>query len=157
MSRARLATSSNAGPTVEADLGRLDPWSFWTLPGEGFGVDHVVVGTTGAYVVAVSDEAVEMPKHEHAQFSLKVRHPRRFRRAARLVRRRLLAATVHTDVRPILCFSNSPDFAPRTVRGVRVVSRSMLLREIADRDRSISANQARRAMTSLRKVAAPEV
>jgi hypothetical protein len=128
---------------LEPELARLDPWSFHVLPGDGFGVDVVVVGTTGSFAVrVVNEQALAMvakrpPGH------------RGLRRAARRLDHRLLELGVHTGVQPVLCSVGPSGFAPRTVRGVRVVPRTLLARELSDRQRVLMPHQAQRAARSL--------
>ena len=44
---------------VSRELARLDPFSFFVIAGGGYGAEHVVVGTTGTFVIRVGD----FPRH----------------------------------------------------------------------------------------------
>jgi Fe2+ transport system protein FeoA len=137
-----------SAPTLAAELARLDPWSFHVLPGEGFGVDSVVVGTTGSFAI----RAV----HEDAPAMVARRPPghRGLRRAARRLERRLAELGLHTGAEAVLCSAGPTGFAPRTVRGVRVIPRVLLVRELAERQRILEPHQAQRAAQSLLRATA---
>jgi len=132
---------------LQADLVRLDPWSFRILPGESFGVDQVVLGTTGVFAIRVVDEpALAMVR----------KRPPGHRGLARLTRRlesRLGAVGIHTGAQALLCSVGPTQFAPRTIRGVRVIPRSLLVREISERQRVLMPHQAERAAKSLLRAA----
>ena len=130
-------------PPLTAELARLDPWSFHVLPGECFGVDAVVVGTTGSFAIRVVEEDVT---------AMVARRPpghRGLRKAAKRLEHRLDEMGVHTGAEAVLCSVGPAGFAPRTVRGVRVIPRVLLVRELAERHRVLLPHQARRAATSL--------
>jgi hypothetical protein len=127
-------------PGRSGDLSRLDPWSFRVLPDGAFGVDSVVVGTTGTFVLLVtgaSPGVLPMAK---------------VRRAARRIRAAQSAAGVHLPVHAVLCVQGPP-FVPRDRAGVRVIPRLLLVREISERTRVALPHQAERAAKSLRKAA----
>jgi hypothetical protein len=130
-------------PQLTPELAHLDPWSFHVLPGQGFGVDTVVVGTTGSFAIRVVDQDVT---------AMVARRPpghRGLRRAAKRLAHRLAGLGVHTGVEAVLCSVDPSGFAPRTVRGVRVIPRVLLVRELAERQRVLQPHQARRAAHSL--------
>ncbi len=140
------------GTSVAGALATLDPWSFWTAPGRRLGVDHLVVGTTGAFAVRTcNDPAAGDGK---GGLALKVRGARKLKRAARRLRADLAAVAVYVDAEPIVCYTNTPPFSPRTIRGVRVVPRDLLVREIAERPHVVLASKAKRGGLELRKLAA---
>jgi hypothetical protein len=119
---------------LEKELARLDPWSFHALPGRDFGADHVVVGTTGAFAIKVAPAP-------------RVGTVAATRRAAKRLRRRLGAAAYHGGVHALLCIDGS--VLPRTTRGVRVVPRSLLVKEVAERERTAQPHQVRRVAETL--------
>jgi hypothetical protein len=127
-------------------MARLDPWSFHVLPGAAFGVDHVVVGTTGSFAIRVASGDVE------AMVSNRPPGRRGLRRAAGRLGHRLGSIGVHTGAQAVLCSAGPSGFAPRTVRGVRVVPRELLVREISERRRVLMPHQAQRAARSLLRV-----
>jgi hypothetical protein len=127
-------------PGRSGDLSRLDPWSFRVLPDGAFGVDSVVVGTTGTFVLLVTGASpgiLSMTK---------------IRRAARRIRAVQSAAGVHLPVHAVLCVQGPP-FVPRSRARVRLVPRLLLVREISERARVALPHQAERAAKSLRKAA----
>ena len=128
---------SSGAHRLDRELSRLDPFSFKTMPGRKFGVEHVVVGTTGAFAIKVA-----APKKG------KTTGVGEARRAARRLRRKLAAAAYHGGVHAMVCVDGTP-FLPRTVRGVRVVPRSLLLKELAQRQRTAQPHQVSRVVQAL--------
>jgi hypothetical protein len=124
----------------ERELSRLDPWSFHVLPGEGVGCDRVVVGTTGAFALVFDGEGVP---------SGRARGVGRARRASRKLKGHLRAIGLQSESVGILCPETHAVFAPRTVRGVRVVPKVLLASEISDRSRTTMPHQVKRAADSL--------
>ena len=143
-SRAVEATSAAAsrGMRLDKELSRLDPWSFRALPGREFGADHVVVGTTGAFAINLSRSGSVR----------EVRSVGDARRAARRLKRRLGAAAYHGGVHALLCVDGVP--APRTILGVKVVPRSMIVKEVAERGRTAQPHQVQRVVETLARRAA---
>jgi hypothetical protein len=130
-------------PTVlpERELLKLDRWSFVVLPGEGVGCDHIVIGTTGAFAVVFEGDSVPQ--------GFLIPGIRRARKAARRLRGHVSATGVQTDTVAILCPRTSSVFAPRTVRGVRIVPPVLLAKAISERNRSAMPHQIQRAAESL--------
>jgi hypothetical protein len=130
-------------PTVlpERELGKLDRWSFRVLPGEELGCDHIVLGTTGAFAVLFRGDSVPQG------FLIPGIH--RARRAARRLRAHVSAIGVEGGTVALLCPRTSAVFAPRTMRGVRVVPPVLLAKEISERNRSSLPHQIQRAAESL--------
>ena len=130
-------------PTVlpERELRKLDRWSFHVLPGEDVGCDHIVFGTTGAFAVVFAGDSVPQG------FLIPGIH--RTRRAARRLRGHVSAIGVQGETVAVLCPRTSSVFAPRTVRGVRIVPPVLLANEISERNRSAMPHQVKRAAESL--------
>jgi hypothetical protein len=126
---------------AERELRRLDPWSFHVLPGHGVGCDHVVMGTTGAFAVVFEGDSVPS--------GMRVPGLRRARRAARRLRGHLGAIGVKGETFAVVCPRTYSVFAPRTMRGVRIVPPMLLAKEISDRNRSAMPHQVRRAAEAL--------
>jgi hypothetical protein len=137
-----VVTDERLFGVLRADLVRLDPWSFRVLPGESFGVDCVVLGTTGAFAIRVVDQPAT------AMVGKRPPGLRGLARGARRLAHRLMTVGVHVRTQAVLC-SVGPEFAPRTVRGVRVLPRALLVREISERQRVLMPHQAERAAQSL--------
>ncbi|GBC86384.1 hypothetical protein HRbin12_00372 [bacterium HR12] len=136
---------------VRAELARLDPWSYWAVALEGEGADYAVVGRTGAFVVALVPLPgyVEPDRRGVRVGGVPLAGFRRVRRAARRVRGRLLQVPAFCDVEPVLCLTRAVAGAPRTVRGVRVVSVGDLAADLAARENAMDPQTARRAAEAL--------
>jgi len=134
------------------ELSRLDPWSYWVvpLPRERVG-DFLVVGTTGAFLVAVcgSEGRVSGNGSRVKVGRRPVRGLSRVRRAARRLRGRLAQVAVYTEVEPVVCLTRAVAGAPRRVRDVLVVGLPDLVREITGRPKALVPSRARRAAESL--------
>jgi hypothetical protein len=125
---------------LDAELERLDPWSFWALPEGSFGVDRVLVGTTGVFVIA-TDATTDGRRT--------LRGARGLRAATRRVRSELSKRGFDLPVQAVLCHTGLP-FIPFTRRRIRVVHRSYLVREIGSRSRAVNPKKAERALEALR-------
>lgn len=138
-------------------LARLDPWSFWVavLP-EGESADLAVVGTSGAFAIAVCGLAGALHAEDDKLTvgGRPVRGLKEMRTAARRTKGKLLDAAVFTDVVPIVCLSRAAAGAPLTVRGVRVVGLVDLVAEITNRERALLPNRAQRGAQALGTVLA---
>jgi hypothetical protein len=138
--RSGAPTNGNGtAASVSRELSRLDPFSFFVLPGRPFGVDHVVIGATGAYSITVGCRSVE----EGCRGEV-----RRARRGAKRVRHGAGSAALHAPVQALVCLPGR-HFAARTARGVRVIPWGSLVAEIAGRSRNLTRHQAQRIAESL--------
>ena len=136
-----LATSS-----VSRELTRLDPFSFFVISGRSYGVEHVVVGTTGTFAIAVGSSSVDGGGYRSAAG--------RAKRGVRRVRQGAGPAAVHTSMQALVCLPGR-QFEPRTVRGARVIPWGSLVAEIAGRQRSVTQNQAQRIAANLGALPGP--
>ncbi len=131
-----------------SELGRLDPWSYWTIPvGSRDPGDLIVVGATGAYLVFVDETGgyLEMKGRSATVGGRTLKGFRGMRKAAIAVGRKLSAATVSVQVEPILCLTMATAGAPRTVKGVRLVQNSDIAADISKRPRKLEVPRAQRA------------
>lgn len=139
---------------VRAELARLDPWSFWAVELRDEGAEYAVLGRTGAFVITL----VPLPGYvEPDRRGLRVGGApltgyRPARRAARRLHARLLQVPAFCDVEPVLCLTRAVAGAPRTMRGVRVVSVGDLATDIASRENAMDPQTARRAAETLGRV-----
>lgn len=139
---------------VRAELARLDPWSFWAVELRDDGAEYAVVGRTGAFVITL----VPLPGYvEPDRRGLRVGGVpltgyRLARRAARRLHGRLLQVPAFCEVEPVLCLTQAVAGAPRTVRGVRVVSVGGLAADLASRGNTMDPQTARRAAEALGRV-----
>ena len=111
------------------------------LPGDGVGCDRVVMGTTGAFAVVFAGESVPTGP--------RVKGLGKARRAARKLRGHLGAIGAQGETVAILCPRTHSVFAPRTVRGVRIVPPVLLAGEISERNRSALPHQVQRQAEAL--------
>jgi hypothetical protein len=135
----RPTNGNSPGSSVSRELSRLDPFSFFVLPGGGHGVDHIVVGATGTFAITVGFRSLEDGCRGET---------RKARRGAKRVRRAAGTAAVHSRVQPLVCLPGR-SFEAKNVRGVRVIPWGSLLMEIAGRSRTLTRHQAQRIAESL--------
>lgn len=136
-------------------LAKLDPWSFWTVVLEpGRGADYAVVGTTGAFAVAICGlEGYLEPEGDRLRIGhAEVSGFRDVKRAAKALKGRLADVSAFTDVEPMICLTRAVAGVSRTVRGVRVVRLDDLHLEIASRERGLDMTTARRGAEALGRV-----
>jgi hypothetical protein len=128
-----------AASGVSRELARLDPFSFFVISGEQFGVERVVVGSTGTFVLHTTQRTITGPlRHELAVA----------RKAAKRVRNRAAESAVHTTVHAVLCLQGR-QFAPFVRRGVKVIPWASIVREVAGRNRVASQHQMQRVAERL--------
>jgi hypothetical protein len=145
--RASERAAAEALARIAKELGRLDAWSFWSVPA----ADHVVVaGTTGVFLVVpeVRDGALEVRGRRVLVGAEEVRM-RPVRSAARRLRNGLGTGAVGVDIEPVLCLIRAVSGGPRSVRGVRIVGVDGLAAEIARREQVLPAVRAQRVVRSL--------
>jgi hypothetical protein len=124
---------------VSRELARLDPFSFFVISGEAFGVERVVVGATGTFVI----HAAARTLNGGIRRDLAV-----VRRAAKRARRQAGEAAVHTKVHALLCLQGR-QFAPFVRRGVKVIPWASVVTEVAGRSRLATPHQAQRVAERL--------
>ena len=132
------------------ELDRLDAWSFWVASGEGFGVDRIVIGTTGAFVVTVvPDEGymkVSMGKIRVGGKALSVSGQKS---KARKLRSKLAGLEVETEAEAIICCTHATIGTPKNVKGVWVVRPVDIGRIIAHRTSPVPRASAKKAAQAL--------
>jgi hypothetical protein len=132
---------------ITKEIGRLDAWSFWSVPAD----DHVVVaGTTGVFLVVpeVRPGALEVRGRRVRVGGDDVRL-RPLRAAAKRLRNRLGSGAVGVDIQPVLSLTRAVCGGPRTVQGVRIVAADMLAAEIARREKVLPTARAQRVVRTL--------
>jgi hypothetical protein len=130
---------SAATPAVSRELARLDPFSFFVLSGGPFGVERVVVGITGTFVIHVTSHTVDGSLRRDLAV---------VRRAAKRARRHAGPTLLHTSIHPVLCVQGR-QFRPFVRRGVRVIPWSSVVREVSARTKATSQHQAQRVAEQL--------
>lgn len=136
----RKSTASH--PPRLPHLARLDPWSFVQVDGVPWGVDVVVVGSTGAFVIRYEKELA-------TALAGRRRDLRSLRAAFKRTRNALGHGAVYLDVHAVVAV-DAP-FAPRRIRDVHAVPASGLTSFIADRKRMILPHQVERAAAVVRR------
>ena len=135
-------------------LGKLDPWTFWSVPLNDPEADYAVIGATGAFVVAIVGlEGFAEPTGSGLLVGeAEVTGFRDVARAARRLRGRLIQASAFTHVEPVLCLTRAVAGSSRTIRGVRVVRLEDLPSEIGGRERALDPSTAKRAAEAIGSV-----
>lgn len=133
------------------ELERLDPWAFWSMPGTEFGVDRIVMGTTGAFAVLVSDAEgyVSVNLGRVRVGETPVAWLPGLRSKARKLRTRLSSMQVPAATDPVLVLTQATMGAPRQIKGVWVVQPRDLPRLIAQRPNKVPRQTAKRAAQAL--------
>jgi hypothetical protein len=131
-------------------LQRLDPFTFWTLPTEG-AADFVVVGATGAFLIAVVPAVgtVDVHKGHLVVDGVSLDGGRRLRAEAKRLQLTLSRANVPVRVEPVLCLTHAVAGAPRSDRGVRVVQVRDLAKDMTGRPHALPHLRAQRGARAL--------
>lgn len=133
------------------ELERLDPWAFWTAPGDDFGADRVVMGTTGAFVIVVSDAEGYLAANlgRFRVGGATVATTRGLAAKARKLRSKLSGMSVDAPATAVLVLTRAVTGAPREIKGVWVVRPQDLPRLIAQRPNKVARQPAKRAAQAL--------
>lgn len=133
------------------ELDRLDAWSFWVAPGDGLGVDQVVVGTTGAFAIVVSDVEgyVNVGFGRIRIGGRAVGSVRGLRSRARALGNRLRSMSVPGNAEAILCCTQAALGMPRQVKGVWIARPADLPRLIAHRPAVMPRQTAKRVAQNM--------
>ena len=137
---------------IRSAFAKLDPWSFWSVELDpGTGAEYAVVGTTGAFAVAICglDGYVEPAGSGLRVGEVPVGGFRQVKRAAKVLHGKLSNAHAFTPVEPIVCLTRAIAGASRSVGGVRVVRLEDLPTEIAQRKRTLDPATARKGAQAL--------
>lgn len=135
---------------IAAQLQRLDPFTFWTLPRDGV-ADFAVVGTTGAFLIAgvSAPGTADVRRGQLVVDGVPLDGGRRLRADAKRMQLTLSRAGVPVTVEPIFCLTHAIAGAPRTTRGIRAAQVRDLAKDIADRPRVLPHLRAQRAAREL--------
>jgi hypothetical protein len=131
--------ANGAAASVRRELSRLDPFSFFVISGHPYGVDQVVVGTTGSFAISVGREPVD------GNFR---RDVARARRGAKRLRQGAGPAAVHSRFQALVCLPGR-QFVAKSSRGARVIPWGDVVTEIVSRSRSVTPHQAQRIADAL--------
>ena len=129
------------------ELDRLDPWSFWVAAGDGFAVDRIVIGTTGAFLLLASqDEGYMNVSLGRVKIGgVPVASVRSLKRKARKLKSKLHGMAVYTDVEAVICATNAILGSPKKVKGVWVAKPADVVKVISRRANVIQRQTAKRA------------
>ncbi len=149
----RSAPSEEDRRLLREALARLDPWTFWSVPLAGAGADFAVVGTTGAFAIAICPlEGYAEPGRRGLSVSgVEITGFKEATRAARKIHGRLLEASTFAHVEPMLCLTRAVAGSSRTIRGVRVVRLEDVATDIGGRARTLDPTTAKRGAEALGK------
>lgn len=127
--------------------GRLDAWSFWSVPSAD---DVVVAGTTGVFLVVpdIHEGYMEVSGRRVRIGGERIRL-RSLRTATSRLRDRLGPVVAGVDLEPVLCLTRATAGAPRTVRGVRIVTLAGLAADLARREKVMQPARAQRVVRTL--------
>ena len=141
---------TEARTRMAAQLMRLDSFTFWILPCDGAG-DFVVVGTTGAFLVAaeVATGTADVHRGRLRVDGASLEGHRRLRAEAKRLESTLSKAAVPLRVEPVICLTHAAAGAPRADRKVRVAPVRDLAKEIAGRPHTLPRLRAQRAARAL--------
>ena len=133
------------------ELERLDAWAFWVADGDEFGVDRIVIGTTGAFVLVVTQEEgyMNMSLGRVKIGGVPVASVGSLKRKARKLKSKLHGMAAYTDVEAVVCATNAILGAPRKVKGVWVAKPADVVKVISRRANVIQRQTAKRAAQSL--------
>ena len=135
---------------IAAQLQRLDPFTFWSLPRDG-AADFAVVGTTGAFLISAVPVlgTADVQRGRSAVDGAPLEGRRRLRGEAKQLQLALSRVTVPIQVEPVFCLTHAICGAPRSERGVRVLQVGDLAKDIADRPRILPRLRAQRGAREL--------
>lgn len=132
------------------ELDRLDAWSFWVAPGKAFGVDRIVIGTTGSFVVTVvSDEGYMKVSLGRAKIGDRLISLSGLKSKAKKLRAKLASLEVPTQTEAIICCTNATIGTPKNVKGVWVVRPADIARIISHRPSPVPRAAAKKAAQAL--------
>lgn len=141
-----------ARTSMAAAVGRLDPYSFYSVPAEpASGGDLVVVGTTGAFLLKACglSGVAQLRGRRPLIGEQAVPGLRALRAGARKLADRLGASASAGDVEPIVCLTDALTGGPVTAAGVRFVRVEDLAHDLSARPGIQSHTRAQSAVRSL--------
>jgi hypothetical protein len=145
--RASESDRAEALARITRATGRLDAWSFWSVPSS----DHVVVaGTTGVFLVVpdIHEGFLDVEGRRVRIGGDRIRL-RPLRTATARLRDRLGSGAVGVNLEPVLCLTRATAGAPRTVQGVRIVTVDALAADIVRREKVLQPVRAQRVVRTL--------
>ena len=136
----------DTGARLARELRRLDPYSFWTLPGPDAAVAGMIVaGTTGLYLLSACDLAGVLRLGRRALVGDVAIPIHSLRISAKKLGTRLSAAGDFGNVQPVVVLTMALAGAPTSSAGVRYVKVSDLTADLASRPRALSRERAQQA------------
>lgn len=130
-----MTQGSSGSAAAARELRRLDAYSFFVLPAQEWHADFAVLGTTGAFLIAVCD----LPGVAH----IGGRRPtigdehvpdlRKLRAGARRLSGRLVNGAMFASIEPMVCLTQAIAGPPADAAGVRFVKVGDIARDISAR------------------------
>jgi hypothetical protein len=142
------ARDERARVVLARELGRLDPYSFWSVPTEPSSEgDMVVAGVTGVFLVRACSlpGALTVDGRRATIDGVRLPGVRALRAERKRLSAKLSAASVFSTVEPVVCLTVATAGGPRSVRGVRVVPLTYVARDLSGRARVLPPTRAQRA------------
>ena len=142
---------SRGARAVARELGRLDAYSFFVVPGHDWNADVAVIGTTGAFLIEACDLAgvARIEGRRPTVGDEAVRDLRKLRSGTKRFSAKLVAASVLERVVPIVCLTEAIAGPPVEAAGARFVKVADLARDISARPGLQSHTRAQAAARSL--------
>jgi hypothetical protein len=144
--------ASAARASMANALGRLDPYSFYSVPAEpSWGGDVVVVGTTGAFLVKACglSGVAQLRGRRPVIGEQAVPGLRSLRAGARRLASRLAGSAALADVEPVVCLTDALAGGPTEAAGVRFVRVEDLAHDLSARPGVQSHTRAQSAARTL--------
>src|SRR5436853_74744 len=114
----------------------LDPFAFWIIPGERYGVDYAIFGITGAFVVLGQDHDgyVKVGMGRATAGGQRVQGFSKLKRAERLFGEQLSGMNIHLpQVEGFVCFTRATIGQPRKFKSVWMANPADMRKLIAER------------------------
>jgi hypothetical protein len=142
---------STAHAAAARALGRLDPYSFFSVPAHAWNADVAVIGTTGAFLVAVCDLAgvARVDARRPTVGDRAVPGLRKLRSGARRLAARLHDTATFVEVVPVVCLTQAIAGPPVSGAGIRFVKVDDLARDISARPVAMAHTRAQAAARAL--------
>ncbi len=129
-----ISEASGSG-AVARELRRLDAYSFFVLPAQEWHADFAVLGTTGAFLIAVCDlpGVAHIGGRRPTVGDSHVSNLRKLRAGARSLSGRLVNGAMFASIEPVMCLTEAIAGPPAEAAGVRFVKVSDIARDISAR------------------------
>ena len=130
-----MTPGASGSAAVATELRRLDAYSFFVLPAQEWHADFAVLGTTGAFLIAVCDlpGVAHIGGRRPTVGNAHVPALRKLRAGARRLSGRLASGTMFASVLPMVCLTEAIAGPPIEAVGVRFAKVGDIARDISAR------------------------